>query len=269
MSVITISRGTFSGGAMLAECLAKSLGYRCVDRDIIVEGAAARGISQDELRNALEKPPTFLDRLQHKKYLYLAVIQAALVDEVRTGKAVYHGHAGHLLLKGGPQILRVRIIAPLEFRLSMAQKRLKMTRAEALAYIQRMDQDRKKWAQYLYGVDWGDPAQYDVVLNLEYMDVDEACAGLAALVRKRGLEFTPEDQEAMGDLALASHLRAELALHEATSHLEVEIEARRGAVSIHGRIPSVREVEEVMQMVQAAPGVASVDLENLATTMRA
>ena len=57
MSVITISRGSFSGGKMLAECLAHRLGYRCVDRDVIVERAAASGVSQDELLDALLKPP--------------------------------------------------------------------------------------------------------------------------------------------------------------------------------------------------------------------
>ena len=82
MSVITISRGSFSGGKTLAECLSKSLGYRCVDREVIVERAAAHGVSQDELRDAIEKPPTFLERFQHKKYLYLVLMQAALAEEV-------------------------------------------------------------------------------------------------------------------------------------------------------------------------------------------
>ncbi len=57
MSVITISRGTFSGGKTLAECVAQKLGYRCVDREVIVERAAASGVSQEDLRAAMEKPP--------------------------------------------------------------------------------------------------------------------------------------------------------------------------------------------------------------------
>lgn len=55
----------------------------------------------------------------------------------------------------------VRIIAPLELRLNMAQDRLKYSRAEALEYITRMDQDRLRWKRYLYGVDWGDPSLYE------------------------------------------------------------------------------------------------------------
>jgi cytidylate kinase len=268
MSVITISRGSFSGGKMLAECLSRTLGYRCVDRDVIVESAAAHGVSQDELRDALQKPPTLMERLQHKKYLYLALIQAALTEEVRTGKAVYHGNAGHLLLKGGPHILRLRIIAPMEFRLSMAQERLKLSRNEAVAYIQKTDQDRRKWTQYLYGVDWGDPELYDVVLNLEHMDIPEACAGVSTLVRQRCFEFTPADQAVMNDLALASRIRAELAIHESTSHLEVEVESSRGAVTVHGRIPTMADLEEVRRIAGAVAGVQSVNLDELSTPVR-
>jgi cytidylate kinase len=266
MSIITISRGSFSGGKMLAECLCRRLGYRCIDRDVIVESAAARGVSQDELRDALMKPPTFLERLQHKKYMYLVLIQAALAEEVRTGQAVYHGNAGHLLLKGGPHILRVRIIAPMEFRVAMARARLKLTRGEAIAYIHGMDQDRMKWTHYLYGVDWGDPAQYDIVLNLEFMSIPESCSAVAALVKERCFEFTPDDRAAMDDLALASSVRAELALHESTSHLEVEIKSKRGAVTIHGRAASLRDIEAVCRLAGSLPGVSSVNVDEMSTS---
>ena len=267
MSVITISRGSFSGGKMLAECLSAALGYRCVDREVIVERAAARGVSQEDLLAALEKPPTFLERLQHKKYLYLALIQAALCEEVRLGKAVYHGNAGHLLLKGGPYILRVRIIAPMEFRLNKAQARLKFSRAEALDYIQRMDQDRRKWTQYLYGVDWGDPSNYDIVLNIESMDISEACETVATLARQRCFELARR-QAAMDDLVLSSGIRAELALDAATAHLEVSVEAKDGVVCVHGSVSSMLEIDEVRRVASALPGVVSLNLDELASPVR-
>jgi cytidylate kinase len=264
MSVITISRGSFSGGKCLAECLAKKLGFRCVDRDVIVERAAAYGVSQEELIDALQKPPTLLERFQHRKYIYLALIQAALTEEVRTGRAVYHGNAGHLLLRSGPHILRVRIIAPVEFRLAMARDRLKLSRDEALSYIQRVDQERRKWTHYLYGVDWGDSALYDMVLNLEHMGIDDACEVVASMVRQPCFEFSPECQASMDDLALASRIRADLAINSSTSHLEVEVESRRGAVQIHGRLRDPNEMEEIRRIAEAAPGVVRVNLDEVA-----
>jgi len=269
LSVITISRGSFSGGKMLAECLAQRLRYRCIDRDVIVERAAACGVSQEELRDALEKPPGFLDRFSHRKYLYLALIQAALAEEIRTGRAIYHGLAGHLLLKGRPQILRTRIIAPLEFRIRMAQDRLKFNRAEAVAYIQKMDQQRRKWTQFLYGVDWGDPSLYDIVINLDHIDIEQACRVIAGLARERCFEFTPDCQAAMDDLALASRVRANLALDPATAHLEFEVDAFRGKVTIEGRLGNLDEIGEVRRVASVSPGVAELDLDALAPNIHA
>ncbi len=268
MSVVTISRGTFSGGKMLAECLAVKLGYRCIDRDVIVERAAASGISQEVLMDALLKPPTFLERFQHKKYIYLAVIQAALAEEVRTGKAIYHGNAGHLLLKGGAPVSRIRVIAPLESRVKTAQERLGLTPEQALADIQRRDQDRKKWTQYLYGVDWEDPTLYDMVINLQYIQIEQACNVVASLARQRCFRLDEPCQAALNDLALASRIRANLALDPATEDLEVEVTSSARAVRIKGRLSSLDQFREVERVARAVPGIAALDLDNLAPVTR-
>lgn len=268
MSVITISRGSFSGGKTLAECLARRLGYRCIDRDVIVERAAAYGVSQQELRDALEKPPSFLERFKHKRYLYLVLIQAALTEEVRTGKAIYHGLAGHLLLKGGQPILRTRIIAPMEMRVRMIQDRLKYSQREAIAYIEKVDEDRRKWTQFLYGVDWGDPSLYDIVLNLEHIDIEEACHIISSMVIERCFEFTPECQVKMDDLALASRVRADLAIHPSTSDLEFEVTANSGIVAIQGKVSSLGQLEDVQRIAKAVPGVTILNVDRLTPPVR-
>ncbi len=269
MSVITISRGSFSGGKTLAGCLCQRLGYRCIDRDVIVQRAAAFGASEDELKHALEKPPGFLERFQHNRYRYLALIQAALTEEVRTGKAVYHGLAGHLLLKGGHPILRTRIIAPLEVRIQMLQERMDYSRSRAIAYIETVDADRRKWTRFLYGVDWGDPSLYDIVLNLEHITIDDACGIIVATVAERCFEFTPECQQRMDDLALGSRVRAALAIDTSTQDLEVEVVARAGAVSLRGSVSTIAQIEEVRRVASGTPGVASLDLAHLAPPIRA
>jgi len=268
MSVITISRGSFSGGKILAECLARRLGYRCIDRDVIVERAAAYGVSQEDLREALEKPPGFLDRFKHKRYLYLALIQASLAEEVRAGRVIYHGLAGHLLLRGGYPILRTRIIAPIERRIEMLQERLKYSRRDAIAYIEKVDADRRKWTQFLYGVDWGDPSLYDIVLNLEHVDMEEACRIISSIVLERRFEFTAESQRRMDDLALSSRVRADLAINPSTSDLELDVVAHDGAVAIKGKVAIMVQIDEVKRVASAASGVTSVNIEELAPPIR-
>lgn len=271
MSVITISRGSFSGGKMLAESLAEALQYRCIDRDVIVERATAgSGASHDELRRALDKPPTILERFQHKRYIYLAVIQAALAEEVQDGRVVYHGHAGHLLLRGGGPVFCVRIIAPMEFRISMAQQRLGLSRREVIEYIDKVDEERKRWARFLYGIDWTDASLYDLVVNLAHVDLDYACDIIASAIRRQKcFQFDDECRAAMRDLAVASRVRANLALHPPTSSLELEVTAKDGAVRVKGKIVTVDQVHEIERIAQAVDGVAGVNLEDLAPPVMA
>ncbi len=261
MAIITISRGSFSGGKMLGECLAAMLGYRCIDRDVIVERAAAFGVPQDALRDALAKPPSFWDRFRHTRYVYLTVIQAALTEEVQAGKAVYHGNAGHLLLRGVSHVLRTRIIAPLEIRIAAVQERLKLNRDDAIAHIHQMDEDRRKWTQYLYGVDWGDPSLYDLVLNLEFLDIRGACDVIGGMASMSAYAEGRESRAAMDDLVLASRVRARLAVAPSTSGLEVEVIAREGMITVRGRLSGAGRSDEVTSVVRDVPGVTGLELE--------
>lgn len=265
MPVITISRGSFSGGKMLAELLAARLGYRCIGRETIVQHAAANGVSEQELLDALLKAPGLLERFRHTRYRYLALLQAALTEEVQSGDAVYHGNAGHLLLKGGGPVLCARVIAPMEFRMAMAMGQLQCSRSDAIAYIERVDSERRKWTRYLYGVEWDDAALYDIVINLEHVGIKQACDVLFGMAKRRCFEITPECRMQMADMVLASRVKVRLALDRATAHLELDITAENGSVAIRGKYSTPEEQVEVRRVAGATPGVTTVDLDHAAS----
>ncbi len=269
MAVITISRGSFSGGKALAECLADKLGHRCVDRDALVKRATTFGVSEVELQDVLERPPSFWERVQHKKYVYLTLLQAALVEEVRQGSVVYHGNAGHLLLRGLSHVLRVRIVAPLRRRVAFLTSSLQLSEEKAVAEIERRDQRRAKWTHYLYGVDWKDPSLYDLVLNLESVSIAEACTCVAAFAQQPSFTETTESRAATENLALSSKVRAMLALNVSTSDLELEVVAREGALSLAGKVRDSRQRQEVEKIVRGVPGVNWVKLDGLAQVLDA
>lgn len=266
--IITISRGSYSGGKMLAECVAARLGYRCIDRDHIICKAAEWGVSQDDLRAAIEEPPSFLGQSQHTKYIYVAFIQAALTEEVRSGNAVYHGLAGHLLLGRGPHVLRTRLIAPMEFRISKVQERLHYDRAQAIAHIEKMDKGRRKWTQFLYGVDWESPSLYDLVLSLEQMDLKDACEVIATAAQRECFQATRETQRALNDLARASWLKANLAMNAATSDLQFEIMVQGEKVTIKGEVVNPAHARKIASIAREVLGPCDVQLDQLALANR-
>lgn len=259
MPVVAVSRGTFSGGKLLAESLSRALGYRCIDREALLAGVAAHGVSREELLEALEKPPGVLERFNHKRYIYLTLVRAELIDQVRSGNAIYHGLGGHLLLGGVPGVLRLRVIAPMEFRIARARERLRTGHAEAISHIQRMDQERRRWTRYLYGVDWADPSLYDFVVNLAQVSIEQACAIVVSMTRMPAFRYTPERQAALDNLALCCRVRAALALDPQTAALEVRVEARAGAVSIAGELFGLRDAVE--RVARAVPGVTAANAE--------
>lgn len=268
MAVITISQGSYSGGRMLAESVADRLKYRCIHREDVLAKAAQWGVSEDDLRTALEKPPSFFGQSQHTKYRYLAFVQAALAEQVRHGNAIYTGLAGHMLLGKGHHVLRARIIAPMEFRLAMVEYRKGWSRKDAMTYIERVDEDRRKWTRFLYGAEWSDPSLYDLVINLERMTLVEASDALCTLANSGCFQTTPEVLADLADLAVASVAKAHLATDPDTCALEFTVTAQRGVVSVKGKIDGPIQARKVREIVEGIHGVLAVSVKELALVSR-
>lgn len=258
MSVITISQATASGGRMLSEAVCGRLGHRYVGREEVIAKAARAGVSEEQLRTAMEKPPSFLGQSQHAKYVYLALVQAALTEEVRTDNVVYDGLAGHLLLGKGQHVLRVRIIAPMVFRIAMVELNRKISRKEATEFIRRTDEDRRKWTRFLHGVDWEDSSLYDAVINLEQMTLVDACDAICALAQSSCFQPTPETRADLDNLAVASAVKAKLAVHPATCDLQFEVAAKAGVVTIKGGIDHPEQIKVIGSVAREVPGAREV-----------
>ncbi len=264
MPIITISRGSGSGGRMLAEAVAEELGYEVVSREEIVHEAARFGASEENLYRALLRPPGLWDRFQHERHRYLAFVRAALCERVRSERVVYHGNAGHLLLPGVKHVVCVRLMAPLDFRVRLLCERSSMSEEEALAHIHKIDRQREKWTRFLYGVDWLDPRLYDLCINLRTLDVPDAAQLVAAASRSPRFQPTDESRRAMANLLLASRVRAALAVDERTAPAQVGLRAEDGVVFLRGRLRPASLVDAVIDVVGHVQGVERVDRENLA-----
>ena len=94
MSVITITRGAFSGGPELAERIASQLGYRSASREVLIQASERYGIPEAKFMEILDTAPHWWERWQEGLRLYRIVLQAAMCEVAQGGNLVYHGHAG-------------------------------------------------------------------------------------------------------------------------------------------------------------------------------
>ena len=210
MGVITISKGSYSKGKEIAENLAEELGYECISREILLAASEEFNIPEIKLTQAIKDAPSVLDRFTYGKERYVAYIRAALLNSIKKGNAVYHGFAGHFFLRHVPNVLRVRIVEDEEKRVELVMERENISAEEARRIIRRIDKERRKWGQHLYGIDTSDPSLYDLVLNLDTMSAEEAVNVLAQTAQLPCFQTTPEAQSILENVALAAQVQAKL-----------------------------------------------------------
>jgi len=153
VQLVCISRGSYSSGGAFAESLATKLGCDCLSREELLEQATRAGIAAGKLELACLKPRGLNERMVLEREHFQAFAVAQLAERALAGPLVYHGRTGHLLLKGVPHVMRVRVVADLETRIRSVMERLNLDRAKARRYIEEVEDDRYKWAKSFYGVD--------------------------------------------------------------------------------------------------------------------
>jgi cytidylate kinase len=229
MAIITISRGSFSKGKEVAEKVAARLAYRCVSREVILEASENFDIPEIKMTKAIHDAPSILERFGHNKTRFIAYYQSALARNVQKDNVVYHGLAGHLLLKGIPQVLKVRIIADLDERVRDEMEQERIPKQKALRLILKDDQERRKWTQSLYGVDPLDSSLYDLVLHIHKLTVADAVDFICQAANLPQFRTTEDSQRKMDDLALASQLKAAL-VHD---YPDISVKAEYGNIVIY------------------------------------
>jgi cytidylate kinase len=250
VAIISICRGTQSGGQALAECLAEELQYPLVAREVLQDAASELGISEQELSRAMERAPRLWKRHASVRRAYIATIQAALAEHTVGGDLVYHGRAGQMLLAGLPAVLRVRLIAPMGARVSTLLERNEMTPTSAEEYIQHVDAARAR-------------ALYDMVINLQTLSVPAACNIVARAVRQPDFAVTPEVKAKLMDFRMASRVKAALASTRETRVLDLQIEGHDGVIEVSGSAPALksgRMGQEIVEIARSVPGVDQVRL---------
>jgi cytidylate kinase len=258
MSIITISRGLFSSGQALAERVADMLGYRSMSRELLLEAATRYEIPEARLTQLMETPPEVTPIKPEQLRLYRVVMQAAMCEVVQGGKIVYHGHGGQEFLPGIRHVLKVRLLAPLAYRVARVREQRHMDQASAYLYISKVDDIRARRVHEFFGVDWQDPRRYDLLLNLGRISLDEAAQKVAEWAKRPEFQPTPESEQALQDLSVKARVEAALAVNEGTRAVILNILTKEGTVYAWGALPGFGVEREVIRVIEGVEGVRDI-----------
>jgi cytidylate kinase len=210
MAIITISKGAYTKGMQVAEMTAKKLGYSCVSREILLEASQQYDIPAIKLHQALESAPTVFSRMRGGKDKYIAYIENAFLQRMVPNDVVYHGFAGHFFVRDVEHAVKVRIIADYESRVQDFIEREGCGLEEAKKAVKKLDFERRSWAQALYGIDTNDPSVYDLVINVNRIDVKGAVDLILHTAAMDRFAYTPKSRARIKDLAIQAAAKAEL-----------------------------------------------------------
>jgi cytidylate kinase len=258
MPVIFISRGTMSGVHLLVDCLHGQTGLRCISREDLEAKVNKHGEIAVRVLEKLATATSAYDQFRELRWSYVVLMRKALLEEIRHDDVVYHGYSGHLLLPALRHFVRVRIEAPIEMRVTMSMQRLACSEEQAREYIVNADEQRVRWARFMYAHDIRDTMLYDLNLNLDRVTLKAACGVLECLMAEEDFQSSPESRAEVERLYLVTQIEESLVIDPRTAALEISAEVQNDGIHLIGPYVEDSELTTIMEIVQTVSGEANV-----------
>jgi len=179
---ITITRQYGSGGVSIAEGIAKATGMKCYNRNIVAAAAESLDTFEDVqalVEKSYDTPNDFVASIsalvgqgvprQNQMYVQQARIirELAECDE----SAVFVGRCADYILRDVPNHFSFFIYADDDYRRKRAKEIYK-----DFSFQDVLDVDKKRKSYYAYytGRTWGDPQNYDLMINTTNITTEQA-----------------------------------------------------------------------------------------------
>ena len=188
--IYTIGREFGSGGQYVGEELAKRLGIKLYDKELLQQAAKDSGFCEEIFENHDEKPTnsflyslvmdtysvngystaSFLDMpLNHKVFL----AQFETIKKIAEREScVIVGRCADYALADHPDCINTFIKADMSSRIKMISKRANITENKAKDMIQKQDKQRASYYNYYTSKKWGDSKSYDLCLDSSKLGID-------------------------------------------------------------------------------------------------
>jgi len=247
-------------------------GKLAVMRHEVLEGVADKmRVSTSLIHRLREGKAGLVERFQvdrGKMAVHTAKEVFALADK---GNIVLRGWGATCLLRPVAHVVTVRITRSFDKRVAWLMDNLG-TDDEAFvkAELRRSDDAHASRMHALFGVTWGDPLLYDLVLNTDRVSVESCSAQILQLAARPEFQATHASRALLADLALAATVRAALKENESTHEVNIDIQGQGGKVLLRGIVLNEQERSESARVAAIVAGSGNVDnqLRLMAVTRR-
>jgi hypothetical protein len=172
-----------------------------LDHELIGKLAARLRCEEGEIKAMDEHAPSFLERLAAVAVVtapesrvhsrpwttdpdcVAAAAREVLLEATNNLPLIVVGHGGNCLFRDRQDVLRIRVTAPFDLRVSRVARRTGVSRAQAEADVRRRDGDRAHYLQRYYNSKLNDPNEYDLQINTGAIPLHDAAHLVIGLLR--------------------------------------------------------------------------------------
>ena len=259
MPVIAMNHEMGSQGMFVAEGLAAQLGLSMVHHEVVDYVAEKMHARKSTVRRFLEGKAGMLERWSTDENS-LAVYKAEeILDLAAKGNVLIRGWGATYLLRRIPHVVCVRVCAPVERRVKLLMERLDTDEEFAREEIRRSDTAHVANMQHQFGVTWGDPLLYDIVLNTERVSIASCIEQVKLLAKRPEFQETAASRAQLEILTLEYHIRSALQSNPATAEVEITINVDDGKIVLQGIVLSEEEKRATGETSAKVAGVKKVE----------
>lgn len=172
--IITISRAFGAHGAALANVLGRRIGFKVWDKDLLQAVAAESGGDERLLASLDEHWRQSIDDAvqgtlrgsQHTNVQYFRALLRVVHTIATHGKSIVVGRGANYICSSS-EILRVRVVRPLEARIHDYARREGLDEKQARKRVTEVDTERADFVRHNFKQDSTEASDYDLVLNAE------------------------------------------------------------------------------------------------------
>ncbi|WP_295712703.1 AAA family ATPase [uncultured Mitsuokella sp.] len=191
-TLVTITRQYGSGGREVADLVAKKMGVRRYDRKVVAMAAQNIGEENnfhDLIERSYNAPENCMGNLGDYAYVRVPMHNRMYIEQAKVilgvakeGSAVFLGRCADYILKDHPNTFSFFIYANDEFR----QNRAKTHYAgHTLKDLDAEDKHREQYYAYYTGRTWGDPQNYDLMINTSKISLEAAADLIISYIELR------------------------------------------------------------------------------------
>lgn len=190
--IIAISREFGSGGHAIAEQVAKDMGLKLYDRNILEEIASEKSTKAEVLEKYDEKPRNYILTRRVRGYSNsmaenLAEMQFEyLKKKADSGESfVIVGRCAETVLHENRGLISIFILGDRVAKIKRIEEKYALSESEAKAKMNRHDKHRKMYHNKYSKYKWGDSRNYDVCINSSRLGVEGTAKALEEYIKDR------------------------------------------------------------------------------------